>query len=293
VFFAGVDQPGVAASTDVAAMDAAAGTTYDVGGVATLLFDTATSMEDTFGVIVDNSPWNDDCETTDPIEFDDGVYRGVAGVFTGCNGGSGAVITLTVERIGSGKWMLMNVFVTSLADLDAAKRVLQTFDFLDAGGSTGTTDNPSGDPSAPPAVDSTAPSEGSFGETVPSTTDPSDSGEGFDDSMLPKAASLIGKIGTPDPDVFANKFVNEGFGVTYVYEHHVGEDTAFAWLAELPDRISCDYPVVGEPERWDEVNETWAYMSCVVDHDGGRWVVTVDVLAGTAGETTTVIVSPL
>jgi hypothetical protein len=250
-------------------------------------------MDDTFDVIVDNSPWNYDCEASEPIDFDDGVYRGLAGVFTGCNGGTGAVITLTVERIGSGKWMLMNVFVTSLADLDAAKRVLQTFDFLETTGSPGTTDDPTGDSVAPPAVDSTAPSEGSFGETGPSTTYPSGSGEGFDDSMLPKAASLIGEIGTPDPDVFANKFVNEGFGVTYVYEHQVGEDAAFAWLAELPNRISCDHPVVGEPEHWDHVNETWAYMSCVVDHDGGRWVVTVDVLAGTAGETTTVIVSPL
>ena len=66
-------------------------------------------MEETFDVITDNAVWKYDCAGTERSTFDDGVYRGVLAVFAGCNG-TAMVITAAIERIGTGKWMLMNVF---------------------------------------------------------------------------------------------------------------------------------------------------------------------------------------
>lgn len=281
VFFADADRPGVAASTDVAAMDAAAGTTYDVGGVATLLFDTTTSMEDTFGVIVDNSPWNYDCEASEPIDFDDGVYRGLAGVFVGCNGGTGAVITLTVERIGSGKWMLMNVFVASLADLDAAKRALQTFDFLE------------------PTTDDGTVGSGSTSTTVPAPTEPSDDeddttsqgSEESDDGRLPEATSLLDLIGSPDPDATVQERLHDEVAFN-LYEHHVGGDTLFEWLDDIPTRIDCQDPYSERPQPLGQSRNTTAELWCTVDHAGIEWTLSVVVLVSDAWETTNVSVSP-
>lgn len=61
--------------------------------------------------------------------FNNGTYRGVGAVYAAC-GGSNIVVSIAIERIGSNQWMLLNVFATTLAGVEAAGRILQTVDFL-------------------------------------------------------------------------------------------------------------------------------------------------------------------
>ncbi len=274
VFLAGADRPAVAASSDVAAMDAAAGSTYDVGGVATALFSVTTSMQDTFAVIMDNSPWTYDCETSPTSGFDDGVYRGLAAVFTGCNGGGGAVISAAIERIGSGKWMLINVFAATTADVDAAWRVLETFDFLPADAAPST---------EPPASSSTLPGGGDHDDGT-DTTEPT----------LPEATNLLLEIGAPDlhavPEVIPAP--NGAVGLRYVYHHHVGTDAAFVWLDALPARIGCENVQAYGSGAQDGTDLASAFTLCDLTRDGITWNVMAELVAVAAGETTTVSVIP-
>jgi hypothetical protein len=287
VLWGSAQRPSLSASSDIEAFEQAAGATYDVSGIATMAFGVGASMTETFDVMVENSPWASDCEPSTPVDFDDGVYRGRAGVFTDCNGGPGSVITLTVERIGTDRWMLMNVFIVTLADLDAAVRALETFDFLtDVDDTTSTTE--------PATTDTTSADDNGSDDNGGGT----DSGVGgdeytFEPTVLPEATGLFDDIGAPQPAVLTTQTIYYGLNIIQHYEHVTGENNAFDWLRALPDRIGCDQTRTDGPARDDQFNETTASMSCTVTGDSHTWTVSVTVVIGDDSEFTTVIVSPL
>ena len=128
VFIGDFDRPAIAASTDVDALDAAAGTTYDQAGVAVAVFSAEVPIEEAFDGVVGISPWMFDCIPLDREPFDDGTYAGVVQGFMQCAGGSSTVFSIALRRADQSGWVLMNIFAPTVADLDAAIRIAETLE---------------------------------------------------------------------------------------------------------------------------------------------------------------------
>jgi len=270
VSMAGAPRPAISAAVDIDALDAAAGSTFDQPGVAAIVFGIGAPIEETFDVVVtQNSPWAYECAASEQRSFDDGVYRGVFAVFGGCNG-SAMVVSMAIERVGSDRWMLLNVFAPTLADVEVAGRIIETFDFLgDASGRTPATE-PATDPatSAPPTTVVTAGLPAAGFQAV------------IDEVGLPVAGAVIGETTTVDSYA------------SVTYEHGSESAPIKVWVDALPQRLGCTelylterLPTVDDPSAWFAV-------SCVVVRDGQNYSVTVtSLLIGLAGGYTTVLVS--
>lgn len=264
---AGALRPAIAASTDVAALDTATSSTYDIAGLAATVYDVGSDMENTFDVAVSqNAPWAFNCADSTRTSFADGSYRGVLGVFAGCNG-SHVVISMAIERIGSGKWMLLNVFAPTMAEVDAASRVLETFDFL--GPRSGT------------------PASADVPEPAPSTT--------VQPQQLPTTQSsvdaLITEVGAPSADAtISERSVLDG-GVAVTYQGTADATMVATWLSALPGRIGCTNLTtsVNPPANNDEPG--WLATSCDIGRDGSNFAVSVRNLVGASGSQTTVQVT--
>lgn len=131
--FASAMRPTIAGAVNVDALDTAAGSTYDVAGVAAIVFDAASPIDESFRVVMDNSAWNFDCVSSPVVAFDDGLYSGVIQAFVGCNANGATVISLGLQRSDQDQWLLANVFAPTLADLHAAQRIATTLQLTNVG----------------------------------------------------------------------------------------------------------------------------------------------------------------
>jgi serine protease Do len=264
---AGAPRPTIAASTNMAESSVAARSTYDVPGVEATVYRVGSSMEETFDVVVtQNAPWSYDCIDGKTSSFEDGSYRGVLGVFAGCNG-SHLFISMAIERIGTGRWMMLNVLAPTLAEVDAAARILETFDFLGGGAAT-PSDTPADQKSPPTTV---------LPEQLPST--------------LSNVDAIVNEVGAPTTEatIAERNELDSSIAVTY---EHAGDTTVVAdWLAALPDRVGCTNLTTSVNPPADNEEPAWLAMSCDLKRDGSNFAVAVTNLVGHAGSQTTVQVT--
>ena len=251
VTMAGAPRPSIAAGGDLDALDAASGSTFDQPGVAAIVFGIGAPIEETFDVVVtQNSPWANECAAVEQRSFDDGVYRGVFAVFAGCNG-SAMVVSMAIERIGSDRWMLLNVFAPTLAEVEVAGRILETFDFLG---------DASSDTTSSPVTPTTV---------IPTTVVP---------AGLPAATgfqAIVDEVGLPVTGaVVAETSTMEG-SVTVSYEH--GTDTApvKAWIDALAQRLGCTDVYSSQQPATPADPTVWFSVSCDVVRDGKNFNVSV------------------
>jgi hypothetical protein len=257
---AGGDRPTIVASTDVSALDGAVGADYSVPGVTATVFGVSTSMEETFAVMEDNSPWMYDCVSLEPQSFEDTVYRGVTNVYGNCGGTGAMVIAMSIERIGSGQWMHLVVFAPTLADVEAGMRVVETMDLL-------------GDAADLPDPSATA------------TTTPAASGIG----QFGDAVAVLETIGAPTADAVLTETRSAVDREVYVWEHTGTTAELNEWVRAVPDRIGCtniysEDPVVGD-DGYDSV-----YLVCDLAGDSQSYVVSIVGLVGPTVNATTLLV---
>ncbi|MGD9999088.1 MAG: S1C family serine protease [Acidimicrobiia bacterium] len=257
--FGGGERPTIVASTDVASLDATVGGDYSVPGVAAMVFDVGTSMDETFAVMEDNSPWMSDCFSNEPQPFADDVYQGVVNVYGNCGGTAAMVISMSIERIGSGRWMQLVVVAPTLADVEAGMRVIETMDLLGGTAELPTT-------SAAPAT-SVAPSA----------------------SSLPDAYALLDLIGGPTADAVLAETRSGTDRDAYVWEHSGTTAELTAWVRTVPDRIGCTNVEAGDPVVGDDGYES-VYLVCDLTADGRSYVVSIVGLVGPTVDATTVLV---
>ena len=124
-----VNRATIRAGFDLAALDIAAGTTYDQAGVAAIVYNTEADIAEAFDVITKNSPWMYDCTPLERGTFNDAVYSGVSQAFADCAGTPSTVFSVALRRGSDTHWMLMNIFAPTVADLDAALRIAATYEF--------------------------------------------------------------------------------------------------------------------------------------------------------------------
>jgi len=259
VFFAGADRPTIAASIDLDALDEAVGSSYDVAGMAAIVFESSSPIEESFNVVVDNAPWNFDCTPLEREVIDDGIYKGVIQAFMDCGGTSSTVFTIALQRVDQPNWLLVNIFAPTVADLDAAIRIVSTFDFTgevpssDIELSDETTgadsENDSGEAEAPvaPSEESSAVNEG-----LPETTSWS-------------ANALFEAIGTPpgaDPEPGRTDSYDDT--VTVFYETKASVEELREWTTSRTESIGCERPYTSE--RTEE-GLTYISTSCDVYDD--------------------------
>lgn len=273
VSMAGAPRPAIAAATDIDALDAASAATFDQPGVAAIVFDVGAPIEKTFDVVVmQNSPWANECSDVAHRSFDDGGYRGVFAVFAGCNGSS-MVVSMAIERIGSNRWMLLNVFAPTLAEVEAAGRILETFDFLGDAGGTGGGDAPTA--STPPTTVLPA----------PTTVLP---------APLPTATAtqaLAAEIGAPTADALVAETTTLETMFVIDYEHAGNDAGVKAWVEAFQARLGCTNVYLDEQPATAEDPTAWFAVSCDVVRNASTFTVTVHSLTIDLNGYTTVMVS--
>ena len=262
VTMAGAPRPSIAAAVNFNALDAAVGSTFDQPGVTAIVFGVGAPIEETFDVVVtQNSSWAYKCTEVEQRSFDDGVYRGVFAAFGGCNG-SAMVVSMAIERIGSNQWMLLNVFAPTLAEVEVAGRILETFDFL---GGRGANSN--------------------LVPTPPTTVMPTE---------LPTATSfqaVADEVGLPVAGAVATDTNTLYNGLTVSYQHGVDVAPVKAWIDALPQLLGCENVYSSQQPATATDPTAWYAVICDVERDGKNFNVSVRTLFLEFGGYTTVQVT--
>jgi len=226
VFIGGADRPSIAAGFDVEALDAAAGTTYDEAGIAAVVFSADVDIEDGFAVVTDNAPWMSDCIALERQVVIDSVYESVVQPFMDCAGTQSMVFSFATRRLTDPNWLLVNIFARNIADLDAAVRIAETFEF-------GQVPN-----NASPAVDQETATDGANdadaeGDSVESEVTVSDLPE-----TLSNIDSILAAIGTP-PQI-GSPTTTQSDGMTMItYTTTASPDEIHAWIDDRIDAVGC------------------------------------------------------
>lgn len=259
VTMAGAPRPSIAAASNLDALDAASDATFDQPGVAAIVFGIGAPIEETFDVVItQNSLWAYKCTDVEQRSFDDGVYRGVFAVFAGCNG-SAMVISMAIERIGSDRWMLLNVFAPTLAEVEVAGRILATFDFLGDASGDGSVDG-SVDTATAPAPPATV---------TPTTVLP---------AQLPTATgfqAVVDEVGPPVSDAVMDETNTMTGGVAVSYQHGVDVAAVTAWIDALPGQLGCANVYSSQQPPTPTDPTAWYAVSCDVVRDGENFNVSV------------------
>ena len=261
VTMAGAPRPSIAAAVNFNALDAAVGSTFDQPGVTAIVFGVGAPIEETFDVVVtQNSSWAYKCTEVEQRSFDDGVYRGVFAAFGGCNG-SAMVVSMAIERIGSNQWMLLNVFAPTMAEVEVAGRILETFDFLGGGADTNVMPPP------------------------PTTVPPTE---------LPTATSfqaVADEVGLPVAGAVATDTNTLYNGLTVSYQHGVEVAPVKAWIDALPQLLGCENTYSSQQPATPTDPTAWYAVTCDVERDGKNFNVSVRTLFLEFGGYTTVQVT--
>ena len=256
---AGAPRPSIAAAGKLDDLDAASGSTFDQPGVAAIVFGIGAPIEETFDVVItQNSSWAYKCTDVEQRSFDDGVYRGVFAVFAGCNG-SAMVISMAIERVGSDRWMLLNVFAPTLAEVEVAGRILATFDFLGDSSGDGSGDG-SVDTATVPAPPATV---------TPTTVLP---------AQLPTATgfqAVVDEVGLPATGAVMSETNTMTGGVAVSYEHGVDVAAVTAWIDALPGQLGCANVYSSQQPPTPTDPTAWYAVSCDVVRDGKNFNVSV------------------
>jgi predicted secreted protein len=113
--------PGIWASTDLDALTEG----YVEPGVQVDLR-TATSPERLFELLDADNATEATCTGPEDFDYDDGLYRGTAELWTDCGEAGAALLELVVGRAGN-QYVTVEIQMLSEADVDAALRALETF----------------------------------------------------------------------------------------------------------------------------------------------------------------------
>jgi hypothetical protein len=264
VYFGGADRPAISASPDYDALDQAAGTTFDVPGVAAIVFSVGDTMEVTYDTITSASPWPYECSATRTQSFDDGVYRGVLGAFAGC-AGSNTMLSMAIERIGTGKWMLLNVFAPTIADLEAADRIIETFDLRPTAGEVADVPTPS----------TTSPEAGS--PTTPTLPVTSVMAPGRVPAALQPASELLDQIGLPPLRILSDEPVSSENQISYWFLTTPDVSALSSWLAAVPARVGCTDTRLAAPNMTVPNTDTQMKLVCTVTQGEHNFRVLIDV----------------
>ena len=277
VYFGGADRPAISASPDYEALDQAAGTTFDVPGVAAIVFSVGDTMEVTYDTITAMAPWPYECSATEKQSFDDGVYRGVMGAFAGC-AGSNMMLSMAIERIGTGKWMLLNVFAPTMADLEAAARIVETFDLMPIEGDV--TDAPSTNTTLPPASTPAAPS-------LPAT---SLMAPGSVPAELQPALKVLNQIGLPQVRILSDGPAVAENLLSYWFLTPADVTALSSWLAGVPALVGCTDTRLAAPTATVPNTDTQMRLACTVTQEEHSFRVLVDVDLTEADASVTIVV---
>lgn len=117
----GVELPGVWASTDLEAFVDG----YSVPG-AQVDLRSASSHEELVDLLNSDNATNENCEGPEEFDYDDGLYTGVAELWTDC-GEDGAALLEVVALRGSSQYITVEVQMLTDPDVDAALRAVKTF----------------------------------------------------------------------------------------------------------------------------------------------------------------------
>ncbi|MDO8392445.1 MAG: trypsin-like peptidase domain-containing protein [Actinomycetota bacterium] len=241
VDFAGSLRPSIAAAANVDALDAAAGTTYDLAGVAAIVFDVGAPLEESFGVVVDNAPWSFSCTPSKAVPFDDGLYSGVIQAFVGCNVQGAAVVSIGLRRADQNSWLMVNVFAPTVADLQAAQRVATTLQLGAAvaePAAAGMSASPTSTTMAPPAAGT---------PTSHTSVD-----------------ALIAKIGVPPSAATPSDRRTGSESTTVGYTVTASPTDISVWLNQTEARLGC----VDAYHGYRAFDETWVWLTCDIVEDG-------------------------
>jgi predicted secreted protein len=113
--------PGIWASTDLDAL----GSGYQVPGVQVDLR-TATAPDRLFELLDADNATEESCDAPQSSDYDDGLYRGTAELWTNCSDDGAALLELVVLRAGN-QYVTLEVQMLTDADVGAALRALETF----------------------------------------------------------------------------------------------------------------------------------------------------------------------
>ncbi|KAA0233806.1 MAG: hypothetical protein EDR02_11990 [Actinobacteria bacterium] len=117
----GVELPGVWASTDLEAFVEG----YSVPG-AQVDLRSASSHQELVDLLNNDNATAENCEGPEEFDYDDGLYSGVAELWTDCGEDGGALLQIVALR-GSSQYITVEVQMLTDPDIDAALRAVKTF----------------------------------------------------------------------------------------------------------------------------------------------------------------------
>ena len=102
------------------------------------------------------------------------------------------------------------------------------------------------------------------------------------------ADPILLAIGSPDPAAAPMRNVRSAGSGIYRYRHHVGQDAAFAWLADLPRKMGCERSSIDVTPRQTADGNWNAQASCYVNFEDSVWFMLAEVHVYPSDESTSV-----